>query len=291
MKSGDSGVTILPIATLIAVLLIALKAGDLMLTAEQQKAVQRYCDDLTLRLEYANIGRLYLIFRRKRWQRRLYISLIVTETMIGTAMPLYSFVTLDIKRMPGEPLLLLILVTFVPTMGLAIWITWLLARRAWGPTARILDWLLGVSERPVDVWWILWAVALIMAVRVPLELTKSALVQLEPAHLKSISPVGLTGPIEIDRLNSRLLAATEANVQALFINVLAGFATIPAQYVAMEVSLLSCLMALVAMTHLLLWFAKGIMWRVASYSKGAWAAVVILVTLLFALADIVLKRG
>lgn len=84
----------LSIGTLIAIVLLALKAGDLLLTAEQQLAVQKYCDNIALRLEYANIGRIYLVFRQKPWQRRIYALPIIAEIAIGIAFFSYA----DLKR-------------------------------------------------------------------------------------------------------------------------------------------------------------------------------------------------
>jgi hypothetical protein len=49
-------------------------------------------------------------------------------------------------------------------------------------------------------------------------------------------------------------------------------------------------MTLVAMINLLLWLATGIMWHVATYSKGGWDAVIILLTSIVALAELLFEH-
>src|ERR1700722_19539401 len=55
-------------------------------------------------------------------------------------------------------------------------------------------------------------------------------------------------------------------------------------------SVFGCLMTLVAMINLLLWLATGIMWHVATYSKGGWDAVIILLTSIVALAELLFEH-
>ena len=74
----------LTIATAISLLLTVLKIGDILLTKEQQQAIQNFCEDLTLRLEYANVERAYLAFRQLRVQKVIYSLIVALQIMIGT---------------------------------------------------------------------------------------------------------------------------------------------------------------------------------------------------------------
>jgi hypothetical protein len=81
------------------------------------------------------------------------------------------------------------------------------------------------------------------AVRVPLNLAESVLMQLEPPRGKIASAQLLTGPIVLSQPNPILDAMREAVrervLQLSYLAVITNLASIPATYVAMEVSVFS----------------------------------------------------
>lgn len=126
-----------------------------------------------------------------------------------------------------------------------------------------------------------------------MDFARADLVRIEPkpASINSrIAPIALTGPLVIRPPDPQVARAREAvaRISVMYQFVVAPV-SIPAQYVAMDVCLLSGLMLAAGVAHLSVWSVKGIMWRVATYSKGAWAAIIIVISTLFALADILLK--
>jgi hypothetical protein len=290
---GDTVSHAFSLAATIALLLTALRAADLILTASQQEAVQRFCDDLALRLEYASIEHAYRSFRRKRWQAAIYLLPIAAQVwLLATTIQMvvvprleYAISALDVR----EPVVILRVIEFtlaILWIGMLAGVAWAM----WHPTRRMFDWLLGTIPIPfADVRRMIWFLTLFLAVRLPSDLEKRVA---QSGARKFNAPVELTGPVVIKTPKQREQAADELRTKLWLLD--AGVTTsvgLPIEMTVLDISLLACVLIILGGVRLWLWFARKVMWRVATYSKGAWTAVVVLLTALLAVADVLVKTS
>ncbi len=292
-------------ATTIALLLAALKVGDVLLTPEQQRSVQRFCDDLALRLEYAKVDHLYRVFRRQRWQRAIYVVPILLQLVLLLAtLPLAkSILENDLRRIGASPESAGGIVVFAELVLLALSAAVLLfiTKVTWQPSRRLFDWLIAGKALPSrDVAAMVLIVGAVLAIRVPANIARNYYEPLAAkAEHRKYEPVELSGPIEIplpqtlheERL-LRLKTPGELVLQLWIIDVIVvGILGTPIEMISLDVGLLACILIAAAIMRYCLWFVRKVMWRIATHSKGAWAAILVILAGLLAVADALMKSG
>jgi hypothetical protein len=281
----------LPIATAVAVLLVSLKVGDMILSSEQQKSVQTFCDDLALRLEYANVERIYGILRARAWQRGIY-GILVASDFLFNLVPL----ALSAYFGPGSTRyfwlnLALCLVALSPIAWIFIWV----ARRMWLPSTEIFDWLFGASAIPTAVVHKFALLAtLVISAHFAIDIftgtygasPRASLTESVTHALHPFAEVPIGNPrVPVRPLRNELFLAGIATEASLATDLI----QIPVQFIAVDICLISLILLVALFLRASLWILRVIAWRVATYAKGAWAAIVALLAALLALTDLMLK--
>lgn len=292
-------------ATTIAFLLAALKVGDVALTPEQQRSVQKFSDDLALRLEYANVDHLYRVFRQQRWQRAIYaIPILLQLVQLFATLPLaksifqHDLQAIGLSPADGATIVWIAeLILVALSMALLVFIT----KVMWQPCQRVFDWLIAGKALPSrDVAAIILIAGLVLAVKVPADIASNYYEPFAPKTTHSrVGAAELSGPIGIflpptqheERL-LRLKSPSQLVLQLWVIEgIIVGTLGAPIAMISLDAGLLACILVAAAIVRCLLWFVRKVMWRIATHSKEAWAAILVLLTGLLAVADVLMKRG
>lgn len=289
----------LTIATTVAVLLVSLKLGDLILTDQQQRTVQRFCDEFALRLAYANVGKLYRAFRAKAWRLGIYLVPVIAQSLM-VFVPLQLIIWQEQRDIP----LIIHLPIVLLSVSIGIVPMVLILRWMWRPSNQIFDWLLGVGPIPkTEVRVLVLVITVIAAVKIPSDLLQAyirgysqpsvleeeiALVRRSlaprPAIAELAGPISIRVPRRQSPYDQRVLEQVTGWTTAVNLTVLP-----PCELIAVDVCLFYSFLFATAAARFLLWILRTVMWRIATYSKGAWAAIIALLATLLAVGQIFLR--
>jgi len=160
-----------------------------------------------------------------------------------------------------------------------------------------------------DVQRVLWLAVVFLAVRLPSDITRIDFIthrprppvhtSLKPRLAARASPIEITGPLDFsspfgDRLiDQRMARLAQPGKTAedlwRYDSVISAVVGPPIEITLLDIALLVCILAIAFAARWMLWFLRKVMWRIATHAKGAWAAIVVLTTVILSIFDALLK--